>query len=273
MRHRAIRDRASLLGRCEGILVRGDLLRALTLREVQVRYKQAFLGMAWAIFMPFALMLIFTLLKQGMIVEGMASDVPYPVWAYCGLLPWTMHQTALKGCTGSLVTNKNLLAKVYFPRELFPLSKIGAAVVDFLVGLTVLFGLMLWFDVAFTPGMLLLPVVLLLHLLLLTGFGLLLASANLFYRDVQYVFDVFVLLWMFASPVFLDPARSTSQMGALMKTLNPMHPILTAYRRVLLHGDIGDPAHFLHGVAWALGVFLVGVLVFAHREPEFAERV
>lgn len=272
MRHRAIRDRASLTGRLGGILARRELLRALTLREIRVRYKQAFLGMAWAVFMPFALMLIFTLLRQGMVVPGMEHEVAYPVWAYCGLLPWTMHQTALKGCTGSLVTNKNLLAKVYFPRELFPLSKIGAAVVDFLVGLVVLAGLMLWFEVPFTPGMLLLPVVLALHLLLLTGFGLLLASANLFYRDVQYVFDVFVLLWMFASPVFLDPARPTV-LGALLKTLNPMHPILTAYRRVLLHGDIGDPAHFLHGVAFALLVFLLGVVLFARREPEFAERV
>lgn len=272
MRHRAIRDRASLLGRAGGIVARLDLLAALTHREVQVRYKQAFLGMAWAVFMPFALMLIFTLVRQGMITPGAENEVAYPVWAYCGLLPWTMHQTALKGCVGSLVTNKNLLAKVYFPRELFPLAKIGAAVVDFGVGLLVLFGLMAWFHVPFTPGIALLPVVLAVHLVLLTGLGLLLSAANLFYRDVQYVFDVFVLLWMFASPVFIDPARPTTA-GVLLQTLNPMHPVLTAYRRVLLHGDLGEPAEFLHGVAWAFLVLLIGVMVFARREPEFAERV
>jgi ABC-type polysaccharide/polyol phosphate export permease len=183
-----------------------------------------------------------------------------------------MHQTALKGCVGSLVTNKNLLAKVYFPRELFPFSKIGAAVVDFGVGLIVLFGLMLYFGVPFHPGIALLPLVLLLHMVLLAGFGLLLSAANLFYRDVQYVFDVVVLLWMFASPVFIDPARPTTT-GVLLKTLNPMHPVLTSYRSVLLDGDLGNPAELLHGAAWALLALVLGVFVFARREPEFAERV
>ena len=134
------------------------------------------------------------------------------------------------------------------------------------------FGLMAWFGVPFQAGMLLLPVVLLLHLVLLVGFGLLLSAANLFYRDVQYVFDVIILLWMFASPVFVDPARPTLA-GSLLRTLNPMHPVLTAYRDVLLHGGIVDVPHVLHGVAWAFGVLFLGVVVFARREPQFAEKV
>jgi homopolymeric O-antigen transport system permease protein len=269
----AVADRRSLWSRIRGVVARRDLLRALTWREVQVRYKQAFLGMAWAVFMPFSLMLVFTLLRSKM-APGAETDVPYPVWAYCGLLPWTMTQVALKGCTSSLVTNKNLLAKVYFPRELFPLAKIGAAAVDFCVGLTVLFGLMLYFKVSFTFGLLLLPVCLLLHVVMLFGLGLILSAANLFYRDVQYVFDVFVLIWMFASPVFLDPAGQLVVGGVdVLKTLNPLHPVLTAYRDALLHGGFQDPMHVAWGAVYALLLVLIGLLVFARWEPRFAERV
>ena len=146
----------------------GDLLAALTRREIQVRYKQAFLGMAWAVFLPFSLMLVMTAVRGGFAAEE-DSQVPYALWSYCGLLPWTFHQVALKGCTGTLVTNKNLLQKVYFPREIFPLAKIGAALVDFAVGLLVLAALMAWFGVVPGPAVLLFPVVLLVHVTLVVG--------------------------------------------------------------------------------------------------------
>lgn len=270
--------RRSLVARTVAIGRRFELLQALTKREVQVRYKQAFLGMAWAVFMPFSLMLIFVALKGNFVPKsGEEEVIPYAVWSYCGLLVWTMHQTALKGATNTLVANKNLLSKIYFPRELFPLSKIGAAVVDFGVGLTVLVGLMLWFDVPFQPAMLMLPLVLFVHMLLLVGVGFLLSAANLFFRDVQYVFDVFVLLWMFASPVFapmpLDPDASTTLV--VLAHLNPMHPILTGYRAVLVEGgfDAEVLRHFLFGTCYVAALFLVGFTVFARAEPKFAERV
>ena len=111
----ATSGRRSLAGRVRAVAKRRDLLAALTLREVQVRYKQALLGMAWAVFLPLSLMAVFTLVRRGL-GGAHEGDVPYAVWSYCGLLAWTMHQTALKGCTGTLVTNRNLLQKVYFPR-------------------------------------------------------------------------------------------------------------------------------------------------------------
>lgn len=274
MSRAALEDRRTLVGRLRGIVARRELLHAFTKREVQVRYKQAFLGMAWAVFMPFALMLIFTLLRQGMVAPGLDEEFPYAVWAYAGLLPWTLHQVALKGCTNTLVTNKNLLAKVYFPREVFPLAKIGAALVDFAVGSTVLFGLMWYFEVDFTSSMLLLPVVVLVHVIQLAGFGFLLSSANLFFRDVQYVFDVLIIVWMFASPVFLDPAGRWFVGGVdVLKFGNPMHAVLTGYRDVLLGGGLQDPAYFLYGVEVSLLIFVLGYLVFICNEPKFAERV
>jgi lipopolysaccharide transport system permease protein len=268
----AAADRASLVGRIRGVVARRDLLVALTQREVQVRYKQAFLGMAWAVFLPLSLMLVTTAVRGAMGPAG-HDTVPRAVWAYCGILPWTFHQVALKGCTGTLVTNKNLMQKVYFPREIFPLAKIGASFVDFCVGLLVLAALMAWFGVTPTPAVLLLPVVILVHLLLVMGVGFALAAANVFFRDVQYVFDVLVLVWMFASPVFFETGGRRFIGGVdVFADLNPMHPILQGYRDVVLHGGLSDPAHFLTGACVAAGVFVLGFLVFARWEPLFAER-
>lgn len=265
--------RRSLAGRVRAILARRELLLAFTAREIQVRYKQAFLGMAWAVFMPFALMLVWTAARRQLLGAGDVGGVNPAVWAYCGLLVWTLHLTALKGCTNTLVTNKNLLSKVYFPREIFPLSKIGAALVDFAVGLLALVALMAWAGTPFHAGMALLPLAVALHVLLLVGFGFLLSALNLFFRDVQYVFDVFMMVWMFASPVFVETEGAVVVGGFdVLRYGNPMHPVVTLYRDVLLHGGVRDPGHLLVGVAWAAGAFLAGFLLFARAEPKFAER-
>ena len=272
MSHGAAMDRASLVGRIRGVLARSDLLAAVTHREVQVRYKQAFLGIAWAVFLPLSLMLVTTALRGAM---GGTPDpgVPRAVWAYCGILPWTFHQVALKGCVTTLVTNKNLMQKVYFPREIFPLAKIGAALVDFGVGLLVLAGLMAWFHVVPTAAALWLPVVVLVHVVFVVGLGLVLAAANVFFRDVQYVFDVIVLVWMFASPVFRETRGSKFVFGIdVFADLNPMHPILEGYRDVLLGHGFTNPWHFALGAVWAVAFLVFGFLVFARWEPLFAER-
>lgn len=263
--------RRSLVARIGAVFGRRELLAALTHREVQVRYKQAALGMAWAVFLPLSLMVVFTIVRRG---SGARDDgLPYAVWAYTGLLGWTLHQTSLKGCVATLVTNRNLLQKVYFPRELFPLAKVGAALVDFSVGLVVLVGLMLWKGVPFQASMALLPVVVGVHLMLILGVGFLLSAANLFFRDVQYVFDVLVLVWMFSSPVFIETSGKLVVQGIdVFAVANPMVPILDGYRDVLLRGGLRDPQHFLLGAAIAGLWFVAGLAFFAKAEPKFAER-
>lgn len=264
-------DRRSLVARVAAVLRRRELLVALTHREVQVRYKQAVLGMAWAVFLPVTLMLVLTAVRRGS--PPRADGLPYALWSYCGLLGWALHQTSLKGCVATLVTNRNLLQKVYFPRELFPLAKIGAALVDFGVGLAVLAALLLWHGTPLHASVAMLPVVLAVHLLLLVGVGLLLSAANVFWRDVQYVFDVLVLVWMFASPVFFDTAGKVVLGGIdVFTVLNPLAPILEGYRDVLLRGGLTDPAGFAVGAALSGVWFLAGLAVFSKAEPRFAER-
>ncbi|MCG3133506.1 MAG: Teichoic acid translocation permease protein TagG [Planctomycetes bacterium] len=265
-------SRASLAGRVRAVIGRRRLLGVLARREVQVRYKQALLGALWAVFLPLALMLVFTQLRKGL-GGSFDAGVPYRLWAYAGLAAWTMHQTALKGCTGVLVTNRNLIQKVWFPRELLPLSKVAAALVDFGVALGLLGVLMAVEGVAPTAATALLPLVVLVHVMLVVGVGLFLAAANVFFRDVQYVFDVAVLVWMFASPVFVGTAGRVRVGGIdVLRDLNPLHPILEGYRDVLFRGGLTDPLHFAQGAAMALAALLAGWFVFARAEPRFAER-
>lgn len=267
--------RRSLLARARAVVAHRELLGAFTKREVQVRYKQAFLGMAWAVFLPFVMMLIWTKVRS-QLFEATADDGVSPALViYLSFLVWTYFQTSVKGCTGTLITNKNLLSKVYFPREVFPLAKIGAATVDFAVGLAVLFGLMFWFGQPPQWSTLLLPLVLLVHVLLMTGLGMLLSALNLFYRDVQYVMDVLLLIGMLASPVLVHETAGRVMIGSfdVLKHGNPMHPVIMGYRDVLLYGEFQDPKHMAFGAGFALVVFLVGFFAFSRMEPRFAERV
>ena len=153
------------------------------------------------------------------------------------------------------------------------LTRTGAPSLALHSAVVIFAALMAWFNVVPTAAVLWLPVVVLVHVTLVVGLGLALAAANVFFRDVQYVFDVIVLVWMFASPVFFE-TRGRHFIGGLdvFADLNPMHPILEGYRDVLLHGGFSNPYHFMMGAVWAVAFLLFGLLVFARWEPLFAER-
>ena len=167
-----------------------ELLWLMTRRDIVIRYRKAALGFAWAIFTPVMNMVVFTIVFNR--VARIETDVPYPIFAYAGLLPWNLFSSSLKSAIGSLVTNKGLVTKVYLPRELFPLSGILVALVDFFVGASVLAVLMVYYQIAPTTTALFLPVILIVQLMFTAGLGLLLAVANLYFRDVKYIFDVVI---------------------------------------------------------------------------------
>jgi ABC-type polysaccharide/polyol phosphate export permease len=247
-----------------------ELLYQMTLRDLKLRYKQTVMGFGWAVFMPLLNTALFSVIFTR--VAPIETPVPYPVYSYCGLAAWNFFASSVKFATNSLSSNLGLVTKVYLPREVFPLSSVLVCAVDYLVSLLVLAGLMAWYGIAPGPALVFLPVVLVVQIAFLLAVGLVLAMANLFYRDVKYLIEMVVTLWMFATSVVYPVELIGGRLARLMQ-INPMTPIIDAHRSVILLGRLPDPAPFL-SVALASVVALgLAWLVFHRSEFKFAENV
>jgi len=247
-----------------------ELLYQMTRRDLLLRYKQTIMGVGWAIFMPLVNTAVFSVIFTR--VAPLDTGMPYPLFAYCGLLAWNFSASSFRFAVTSLTSNANLVTKVYFPREIFPLSAVLVSLVDFFVGSIVLIGLMIYFHVGVTSAIAVLPWVLAVHIMFTLAISLLLAMANLFYRDVKYLFELVLTIWMFLSSVLYPVDQVGGWMGRLMQ-LNPMSPIIEAYRDVLLRGRAPDPATFAATTAIAAVLLGVAWVVFHRAEYEFAESV
>src|SRR4030095_7243894 len=215
-----------------------ELLYQMTRRDLTLRYKQTVMGFGWAVFMPVINTILFSVVF--MRVAPIDVGVPYPVFAYTGLLAWNFFASALRFSVNSLTANINLVAKVYFPREIFPFSAVIVSAVDFAVGSVLLFAMMAYYHVMPTWAILFLPVVVLVQFALTSAVALLLAMANLFYRDVQYLFEVVITVWMFATSVLYPVDRVTGWAGVILR-LNPMTPNIAAECSGPLRGGFPAP--------------------------------
>lgn len=257
-----------------------QVLWNLALRDVRVRYKQTFMGVAWALFQPVALMVTFTLVFTRIVNFAPSADIdmPYPLFAYIGLLPWTFFVQSVNQATGSLVANRNLVTKIYFPREVLPLAAIVACLIDFAIAAVVLAALIAGFhlftDWSFTWHATLawLPVLLIIQIMFTAGLSLWLSMANLFYRDVKYVVAVGLQLMMFLTNVIYPIPRDGSWLSTIT-TVNPMTPIIEGYRRTLIHGHPPEAAPLLTAAAITLILLAGGWLIFQRAEPKFAESI
>lgn len=257
-----------------------QLLLSLAWRDIRVRYKQSLLGIAWAILLPLSLMLVFTFVFTRAIdaTSVLAVGMPYALYAYIGLVPWTFFSVSLGGCVNSLVANRNLVTKVYFPREVFPLSCIASSSVDFGIAMTVLIGLMAYFHVTggwtfvLHPTLVFLPVVVLVQVMLTIGLGMLLATGNLFYRDVRQIFGVALQLLMFVSAVVVPVPRDGSLLARLI-SINPLIPIIGAYRDCIIHGRWPEAGPFAYATIVAVAVMVIGWACFRRASFRFAEYV
>ena len=247
-----------------------ELLYQMTRRDLILRYKQTVMGFGWALFMPVINTILFSVVF--MRIAPIDVGVPYPVFAYTGLLAWNFFASALRFSVNSLTANINLVAKVYFPREIFPFSAVIVSAVDFAVGSILLFAMMAYYHVVPTAAILFLPVVLFVQLALTSAVALLLAMANLFYRDVKYLFEVVITVWMFATSVLYPVDRVAGWAGVILR-LNPMTPIIDGYRAVLLHGALPSLQPFIAATALSLFTLGLGMIAFHRMEFAFAERI
>ena len=250
-----------------------ELLYFLTWRDVKVRYKQTLLGAAWAILQPVMMMVIFTIFF-GRLAKLPAGNLPYPIFVFAGLLPWTFFASAIANSGNSVVGSERLITKIYFPRLAVPFASILAAIVDFVIAFAVLAVMIAYYKMRGAPihlgtGLLIAPVVFASIVLTATGVGTLLAALNVAYRDFRYVIPFLVQLWMFATPtIYMQPSAETGMRLTLF--INPMAGFVAAFRSCVLGGPM--PWEQL-GVcaAVAITLFLVGCFYFRKVEDGFAD--
>lgn len=252
----------------------------LTARELAVRYRQSLLGVGWAILLPLAMMLVFTFVFTSAVAapafDGMS--IPYPLYAFAGLVPWAFFAGSLNSSVNSLVANRNLVTKVYFPREVFPLSCVASSLVDFAIGLVVLAGLMAYFAAVgrFTLpspiGFLALPLVTCVQIVLTTALGLLLAMANLYFRDVRQAFQVGIQLLMFVSAVVVPIPPSGGLVAGVLR-YNPIAVLMQAYRDCLLAGQWPELSGLFAVGAFGLVLLIVCWRWFRRASGQFAELI
>jgi len=240
----------------------------LAMREIRVRYKHTLLGVGWALALPLSLMLIFTFLFTR-VAHVPSGDLPYPLFVYLGLVPWQLHANIINGSARCLTDNRNLVTKVYFAREALPLSIVISSLADFAVASLLVVGLMFFYPPPAMPGLglLTLPVVLGVQLMLGTGLALILSAGNLLYRDVQYIVQVGVTIWMFASSVIYPIPRGPGYEWLVWA--NPMTPILDGYRAAFTGAALG--AEFAFAAATSFAVLVLGWRWFRHTERVFGE--
>ena len=227
-------------------------------------------GAGWAIVQPLMQMVVFTVLF-GRMAKMPSDGVPYPVFLYSALLPWTYFTSATTTAVGSLVANAHLISKVYFPRLIVPLASVLAALVDLVVASIALVGLMLWYRIALTPQLLLVPVLVLGLMLAATGIGAGLGALNVSYRDFGYVMPFLMQLWLYATPVLYPQSLVPASLRLVLK-LNPLAGLITGFRDVIL-GRALDPAAIAASLGVAVLLFIGGTLYFHATERRFADVV
>jgi lipopolysaccharide transport system permease protein len=241
-----------------------ELLYFLVWRDVKVRYKQTILGAAWALLQPLLLMLIFTFFFSRL--GGIRTNVPYPLFAYAGLVPWLFFAHAVNNSGNSLIVSSNLITKVYFPRLLIPMAAVIACLVDLAIALVLLIVLIIYYHAGLHLELSILPLAVGLLTVVTLSVGTLLSALNVKYRDVRYVLPFLIQVWMFASPVIYPvPAR-----WRWLLALNPLTGIIESFRAAFF----GIPIDWLTiGVSAAITFLLlfIGLVTFSRMESSFAD--
>ena len=257
-----------------------ELIRNLVVRDLKVRYRNSVLGIAWSWVNPLLMMLVYTMVFD--FLAG-SSDLPdFHIFVLCALLPWNFFSASVGEATSSIVSNGHLIKKVYFPREILPISIVLSNLVNFIIALPVFFALAAISGARVTAWALLLPIPILVQLAFCIGMCLILATLNVFYRDTQVIMGVMMMAWFFVTPIFYpitQVPREANVFGITfnaqlwLRRLNPMASIIASYRDLLYRGAPTGLDFLLRTAATALIVLVVGYMVFLHYSPRFGEEV
>ena len=248
-----------------------ELLYFLTWRDIKVRYKQTAIGVAWAVIQPFFAMVIFSIFF-GQLAKIPSDGIPYPIFAYCALLPWQLFSHALNESSNSLVANQGLITKVYFPRLIIPVAPVLAGLVDFGIAFLVLIGMMLYYGIMPTFAVFTIPLFLILAVATALSVGLWLSALNVEYRDVRYTIPFLTQFWLFATPVAY-PSSLVPESWRALYGLNPMAGVVEGFRWALLGKAEGPGTLLVVSVMVVIILFIGGLYYFRRMEKTFADVV
>jgi lipopolysaccharide transport system permease protein len=257
-----------------------ELVRNLVVRDLKVRYRNSALGFLWSLVNPLLMMVVLTVVFT--VLAGDDNIPKFPLFVLCALLPWNFFLGSALGAVGSIVGNAHLIKKIYFPREILPLSTVLSNMVNFLLALIPLFATMVLFQAPFTIWLLLLPLVVLTQLAFTLGVAFFLSCLNVFFRDTGVIMDVVIFAWFFLTPVFYPMQRLpqsyeimglTLDVQRIMYIVNPMSSIIATYRSLLYYGVPPALDFFSRTLVTALVILVLGYLFFARYAPVFGEEV
>jgi len=249
-----------------------ELLFFLTWRDIKVRYKQTIMGAAWAIIQPFFTMVVFSLFF-GRLAKIPSDGLPYPIWSFAALVPWTFFAFGLAQSSNSLVGSSNLLKKVYFPRLVIPIASVLSGLVDFVLAFAVLLLMMMYFGFAPTWNALWLPLLLLLTFITSLGVGLWFSALNVQFRDVRYTIPFMVQFWLFATPIAYPSSLIENETLRTLYGLNPMVGVVEGFRWALLGTQTRPGPMILVSTVTALAILIGGLFYFRRMEKTFADVV
>ena len=248
-----------------------ELVYFMTWRDLKVRYKQTLLGASWAVLQPFLTMVVFSIFFGGL-AQVPSDNVPYPIFSFTALLPWTLFSKALLDASKSLVSSSHIITKIYFPRIILPLASILAGIVDFFIAFVVLLGMMVFYKIAPTTNIWTLPLFLLLALITALGVGLWLSALNVLYRDINYATHFITEFWMFVTPIAYSSTMIPDK-WKMIYSLNPMAGVVNGFRWALLGIGEGPGADLMVSVVVAIVILISGLIYFKRTERLFADMV
>lgn len=246
-----------------------DLLRQLTGREIKARYKQSILGYAWVVLVPLIKLIVMSVVFS-VFFRIKTDPIPYPLFLFAALVPWTFTASGISVATGSLVANGSLITKIKLPREIFPTAAVLVKGVDFLLSMAVMGLLMIYYQFPLHITIIALPLIMMIQFILVMGVSLFLSAINVYYRDIENLLEVIMMVWMYLTPVVYPPEYIPAQYQQLFN-LNPMMGIVNAYRNVILWGVWPPLESFAYAVVISLILFFGGFTYFKHKSKYFAD--
>lgn len=246
-----------------------DLLRTWSIREIKIRYKQSLLGGLWAVLQPLSVALIFSIIFS-VFVKVPTDGVPPLIFYYAALFPWTFFANSVTAGSNSIISNLNLVTKIYFPREIMPLATMMAGLFDFAIAGLIYLGFALFYQVQFGPSLVLLPVLILIQILFTGGVVLILAALNVFYRDIRFVVPLGLQIYLYLTPL-IYPLSVIPKKLLPFYMLNPMAGLIDAYRAVLIHGQWPEPVYLGSAFLISLLLFAAAYAFFSKTARSFAD--